>query len=92
MDPARFGAQDMRSTAGGRLTTAELRVLQFLPTHLSFPEIAEQLNVSANTVKTHSRAVYRKLDASLPRARRSPTQRDGGPDRRRDSPALAEAA
>jgi LuxR family maltose regulon positive regulatory protein len=46
------------------LTTAELRVLQFLPTHLSFPEIAAQLNVSANTVKTHSRAVYRKLDAS----------------------------
>jgi LuxR family transcriptional regulator, maltose regulon positive regulatory protein len=45
------------------LTTAELRVLQFLPTHLSFPEIADQLNVSANTVKTHTRAVYRKLDA-----------------------------
>jgi LuxR family transcriptional regulator, maltose regulon positive regulatory protein len=45
------------------LTTAELRVLQFLPTHLSLPEIAGQLNVSANTVKTHTRAVYRKLDA-----------------------------
>jgi LuxR family maltose regulon positive regulatory protein len=45
------------------LTTAELRVLQFLPTHLSFPEIAARLNVSANTVKTHTRAVYRKLDA-----------------------------
>ena len=45
------------------LTTAELRVLQFLPTHLSLPEIADQLNVSANTVKTHTRAVYRKLDA-----------------------------
>jgi LuxR family maltose regulon positive regulatory protein len=46
------------------LTTAELRVLQFLPTHLSLPEIAKELNVSANTVKTHTRAVYRKLDAS----------------------------
>jgi LuxR family transcriptional regulator, maltose regulon positive regulatory protein len=46
------------------LTTAELRVLQFLPTHLSFPEIAERLYVSANTVKTHARSVYRKLDAS----------------------------
>jgi LuxR family maltose regulon positive regulatory protein len=45
------------------LTTAELRVLQFLPTHLSIPEIADQLNVSANTVKTHTRAVYRKLDS-----------------------------
>jgi LuxR family maltose regulon positive regulatory protein len=46
------------------LTTAELRILQFLPTHLSLPEIAKELNVSANTVKTHTRAVYRKLDAS----------------------------
>jgi LuxR family transcriptional regulator, maltose regulon positive regulatory protein len=46
------------------LTTAELRVLQFLPTHLSFPEIAERLYVSTNTVKTHTRSVYRKLDAS----------------------------
>jgi LuxR family transcriptional regulator, maltose regulon positive regulatory protein len=55
-----------RNAMNGRwsLTTAELRVLQFLPTHLSFPEIARRLNVSANTVKTHSRAVYRKLDAS----------------------------
>jgi LuxR family transcriptional regulator, maltose regulon positive regulatory protein len=39
-------------------------VLQFLPTHHSFPEIAARLNVSANTVKTHTRAVYRKLDAA----------------------------
>jgi LuxR family maltose regulon positive regulatory protein len=46
------------------LTTAELRILQFLPTHLSLPEIARKLNVSANTVKTHTRAVYRKLDAN----------------------------
>jgi LuxR family maltose regulon positive regulatory protein len=46
------------------LTAAELRVLQFLPTHLSFPEIADELIVSRNTVKTHVRAVYRKLMAS----------------------------
>ncbi|HEX4760661.1 MAG TPA: LuxR C-terminal-related transcriptional regulator, partial [Thermoleophilaceae bacterium] len=53
------------SAAGtASLTTAELRVLQFLPTHLSFPEMAERLYVSANTVKTHARSVYRKLDAS----------------------------
>lgn len=49
---------------GWHLTTAELRVLQFLPTHLSFPEVAERLFVSANTVKTHARSVYRKLGAS----------------------------
>ena len=46
------------------LTTAELRVLQFLPSHLSFPEVAEQLCVSPNTVKSHARAVYRKLNAT----------------------------
>ena len=46
------------------LTTAELRVLHLLPTHLSFREIAERLYVSSNTVKTQAHAVYRKLDAS----------------------------
>jgi LuxR family maltose regulon positive regulatory protein len=46
------------------LTTAELRVLRFLPSHLSFREIADRLYVSANTVKSQAHAVYRKLDAS----------------------------
>jgi LuxR family transcriptional regulator, maltose regulon positive regulatory protein len=46
------------------LTTAELRVLRYLPSHLSFPEIAERLHVSPNTVKTHARGIYRKLDVS----------------------------
>lgn len=58
------------------LTTAELRVLRFLPSHLSFREIAEQLFVSPNTVKTHVRGIYRKLDVSsrgnaVDRARRA---------------------
>jgi LuxR family maltose regulon positive regulatory protein len=46
------------------LTPAELRVLQFLPTHLSFPEIAGQVFVSPNTVKTQAQGVYRKLGVS----------------------------
>jgi LuxR family maltose regulon positive regulatory protein len=45
------------------LTAAELRVLGYLPTHLSFREIGARLHVSANTVKTQAHAVYRKLDA-----------------------------
>jgi LuxR family maltose regulon positive regulatory protein len=49
---------------GLTLTAAELRVLRMLPTHLSLPAIAKQLFVSPNTVKTHVRALYRKLDAS----------------------------
>ncbi len=44
------------------LTTAELRVLTLMPTHLSFREMGQQLHVSGNTVKTHAHAIYRKLD------------------------------
>ena len=46
------------------LTIAELRILRFLPSHLSFREIATRLHVSANTVKTQAHAVYRKLGAT----------------------------
>jgi LuxR family transcriptional regulator, maltose regulon positive regulatory protein len=45
------------------LTTAELRLLPLLTTHLSFREIAERLFVSRNTVKTQAISIYRKLDA-----------------------------
>jgi LuxR family maltose regulon positive regulatory protein len=43
------------------LTVAELRVLRYLPSHLTLAEIAERLYVSRNTVKTQAIAVYRKL-------------------------------
>jgi LuxR family transcriptional regulator, maltose regulon positive regulatory protein len=46
------------------LTTAELRLLPLLPTHLSFPEIAERLFVSRHTVKSQVQSVYRKLGVS----------------------------
>ncbi len=59
-DLATFTRADCRLPAS--LTTAELRILQYLPTHLSFREIAERTYVSANTVKTQANAVYRKLD------------------------------
>ena len=45
------------------LTETELRVLRFLPTNLSRPEIARELYLSVNTVNTHLRNVYAKLDA-----------------------------
>jgi LuxR family maltose regulon positive regulatory protein len=57
---ATFAGVRPRLTAS--LTTAELRILHFLPTHLSFREIAARTFVSANTVKTQANAVYRKLD------------------------------
>ena len=43
------------------LTTAELRLLPLLPTHLSFREIGERLYVSRHTVKTQAISIYRKL-------------------------------
>jgi len=46
------------------LTAAELRLLPLLTTHLSFPEIAAELFVSRNTVKSQVLSIYRKLDSS----------------------------
>jgi len=60
---AREGLAAFAAGQGG-LTTAELRILGYLPTHLSFREIAERTFVSGNTVKTQANAVYRKLDVS----------------------------
>jgi LuxR family maltose regulon positive regulatory protein len=43
------------------LSDSEIRVLRYLPTHLSAPEIASELYLSTNTVKTHVRNLYTKL-------------------------------
>jgi LuxR family maltose regulon positive regulatory protein len=45
------------------LSPSELRVLRYLPTNLTRPEIARELYVSASTVNTHLRNIYSKLDA-----------------------------
>jgi LuxR family maltose regulon positive regulatory protein len=44
------------------LSESELRVLGFLPSNLSAPEIASELYLSTSTVKTHMRHIYGKLD------------------------------
>ena len=46
------------------LSPGELRVLRYLPTNLSRPEIAGELSVSVNTVSTHVRSIYAKLQVS----------------------------
>jgi LuxR family maltose regulon positive regulatory protein len=46
------------------LTAAELRLLPLLSTHLSFPEIAAELSLSPNTIKSQALSIYRKLDAT----------------------------
>jgi LuxR family maltose regulon positive regulatory protein len=54
------------------LSPGELRVLRYLPTNLSRPEIAGELYVSPNTVSTHIRSIYAKLQV---RDRSSAVQR-----------------
>jgi LuxR family maltose regulon positive regulatory protein len=44
-----------------QLTDSETRVLRYLPTNLTGPEIAAELWLSANTVATHTRHLYAKL-------------------------------
>jgi LuxR family transcriptional regulator, maltose regulon positive regulatory protein len=50
-------------TEAEKLSPSELRVLRYLPTNLSRPEIASELSVSVNTVNTHIRNIYAKLQA-----------------------------
>lgn len=57
------------------LSDAELRVVRHLPSNLKATEIASELCVSTNTVRTHLRHIYAKLDAhtrgeAVTRARR----------------------
>jgi len=47
--------------SAGQLSPGELRVLRYLPTNLSRPQIAGELSVSLNTVSTHLRSIYAKL-------------------------------
>jgi LuxR family maltose regulon positive regulatory protein len=46
------------------LTDREQAVLGFLDSELSTRQIADELYVSVNTIKSHLRSIYRKLDAS----------------------------
>ena len=53
-----------RPRDGEPLTHSEAKVLRLLDTPLSQAEIARELQLSVNTVRTHVRAVYRKLGVS----------------------------
>lgn len=66
-DPGTLPARLERLKArvkGGRdygLTPAELRIITFLPTHLSLQDIADRLYLARPTVKTHVGSIYAKL-------------------------------
>jgi LuxR family maltose regulon positive regulatory protein len=61
-----------RRSQPDELSPSELRVLRYLPTNLTRPDIAKELYVSVNTVNTHIRSIYSKLGA---RDRSSAVQR-----------------
>jgi LuxR family transcriptional regulator, maltose regulon positive regulatory protein len=54
---------DMAPSLNDELSEAELRVARYLPSNLKATEIAAELFVSTNTVRTHMRHIYAKLDA-----------------------------
>ncbi len=59
-------SEERSSSASGAsaLSAAELRLLPMLATHLSMPEIAEELFLSRNTIKSQAMSIYRKLGTS----------------------------
>ena len=61
--PARLQRLERRISRGQDygLTPAELRLVAFLPTHLSLQEIADRLHLARPTVKTHVASIYQKL-------------------------------
>lgn len=66
VEEARRLVQAMPSGAAeaSSLTAAELRLLPYLHTYMSFRDIAQRLFVSPNTVKTQAVSLYRKLGVS----------------------------
>lgn len=55
---------EVGAVGASSLTTAELRLVPLLSTHLSFREIGERLHISRHTVKTQAVSLYRKLGVS----------------------------
>ena len=63
-DSAPAGPHQSAPRPAEELSRSELRVLRYLPTNLTRPEIASELSVSLNTVNTHIRRIYAKLGAT----------------------------
>jgi len=56
------------SSAAGLLTGWELQVLRLLDSELTGPQIARELFVSHNTLRTHTKHIFTKLDVNTRRA------------------------
>jgi len=61
---AKLDTATAKAPGASTLTSAELRLLPLLATHLTFREIGERLYVSRHTVKSQAISIYRKLDVT----------------------------
>jgi len=59
---------DDNSRLDNRLSDREIEVLRLMATDLTGPEIARQLFVSVNTLRTHTKHIFNKLDVNTRRA------------------------
>ena len=57
------------------LSERELQVLRLLRTDLSGPDIARELTVSLNTIRTHTKSIYAKLERKQPPGSRPQSRR-----------------
>jgi DNA-binding CsgD family transcriptional regulator len=80
-----------QQSPGDLLSQRELEVLRLLDSELTGPEIARELYVTLNTLRTHTKRIFTKLDATTRAAAvRLPAKEDccsPAPDWLRDTPA-----
>ena len=57
-------AEPQQTVDGGPLSNRELEVLRLLDSELTGPEIARQLYVTLNTLRTHTKRIFTKLDVT----------------------------
>jgi LuxR family maltose regulon positive regulatory protein len=62
--PSLEASTESQQTAGGALSDRELQVLRLLDSELTGPEIARQLYVTLNTLRTHTKRIFTKLDVT----------------------------
>jgi LuxR family maltose regulon positive regulatory protein len=58
------GAEPTSKPLAGSLSERELHVLRLLATEMTGPEIARELHVSLNTMRTHTKHIFSKLDVT----------------------------
>lgn len=65
VEQALLAGEHRRSDSGAAsLTPREREILAFLRTPMTMQDIADKMGISVNTLKTHQRAIYRKLGAT----------------------------